>query len=81
MSCKGVTLQMLFGKKKKTQYFPTRYINQKEKQRNFSIKVDREAWCAVVYGIAKSQTQLSDWTDGIVNLKVVNFMLVYTLPQ
>ena len=23
---------------------------------------DREAWCAVVHGITKSQTQLSDWT-------------------
>ena len=23
---------------------------------------DREAWRAVVHGIAKSQTQLSDWT-------------------
>ena len=24
--------------------------------------VDREAWCAVVHGLAKSWTQLSDWT-------------------
>ena len=23
---------------------------------------DREAWCAVVHGVAKSWTQLSDWT-------------------
>ena len=24
---------------------------------------DREAWHAIVHGVAKSQTQLSDWTD------------------
>ena len=23
----------------------------------------REAWCAVIHGLAKSQTRLSDWTD------------------
>ena len=27
------------------------------------LVMDRDAWCAVIHGIAKSQTQLSDWTE------------------
>ena len=38
--------------------------------------VDREAWHAAVHGVAKSQTQLSDWTTAIVDLQCVQFCCV-----
>ena len=27
------------------------------------LVMDREAWCATVHEVTKSQTQLSDWTE------------------
>ena len=35
----------------------------------WEIVKDREAWCAVVHGIAKNQTGLSNWTATITNTR------------
>ena len=34
------------------------------------LVMDREAWCAVVHGVTKSRTQLSDWTELIPSFHV-----------
>ena len=40
--------------------------------------MDREVWCAVVYGVIKSRTRLSDWTE-LCNCKGCNLGHTWTV--
>ena len=40
--------------------------------------MDREAWHAVIHGVSKSQTQLSNWTE--LNLSLQIFLMFYPRP-
>ena len=40
----------------------------------WELVTDREAWCAAVHGVAKSRTQLSDWTELRANQTIWNML-------
>ena len=45
----------------------------------WEIVKDREAWCAVVHGVTKSQTRLSDWTTTKIPLAVHSSLRAWAL--
>ena len=45
------------------------------------LVMDREAWRAVIHGVAKSQTQLSDWSDLIWSDSCFTMCFSFTVKQ
>ena len=47
--------------------------------RLWELVMDREAWCAVIHGVTKSRTQLSDWTERLLHVKNWKFLKLHYL--
>ena len=39
------------------------WLDGHESSELWELVMDREAWCAAIHGVAKSRTQLRDWTE------------------
>ena len=52
-------------------------LNGHELSKLWELVMDREAWCAAVHGVAKSQAQLSEWTDRLTSGVILHWSQIH----